>query len=142
MSDNASSTERCGGCQCGAARYVVVGQPEQVLVCHCTACQKQSGSAFAVVAVVDKDAFRMTSGEVSRFASTAASGRARTGVFCTNCGSRLYHEIEWRPGKVSIRGGTFDDTNWLRPQVHLWTVRKQPWVIIPENVVVFDTQPE
>jgi hypothetical protein len=140
LSDNASPTKRYGGCQCGAARYVVYGEPEQVVVCHCTTCQKQSGSAFAVVVVVDKDAFRLTCGEVRQFASTAESGRARKGVFCTKCGSRLYHEIEWRPGKVSIRGGTFDDTGWLRPQVHLWTKRKQPWVIIPDDVTKFETQ--
>lgn len=84
----------------------------------------------------------MTSGSVRQFASTAESGRARKGVFCTNCGSRLYHEIEWRPGKVSIRAGTFDDTGWLKPQVHLWTKHKQPWVIIPHGVITFETQPD
>ena len=49
-----------GGCQCGAIRYEVIGEPRQVVVCHCTDCQRQSGSAFGMTMVVDEVDFRVT----------------------------------------------------------------------------------
>ena len=130
-----------GGCQCGATRYEVAVPPKQVLACHCTDCQKQSGSAFGLVMVVDEQAFELTEGEVRKFVSMSAAGREKTGAFCPECGSRIYHVIAWRPGMLSVRAGTLDDTSWLEPEVHLWTASKQPWVHIPEGAKVYETQP-
>lgn len=134
-------TERTGGCQCGATRYKVTGEPKQVLACHCTDCQKQSGSAFGLVMVVEEDAFELTEGSVNSFVSSSDAGREKTGAFCPECGSRIYHLIAWRPGMLSVRAGTLDDTTWLEPTVHLWTRSKQPWVEIPEDVTAYETQP-
>ncbi len=117
-----------GGCQCGTIRYEVDGEPRQVVACHCTDCQRQSGSAFGMTMVVDEAAFRVTEGESKTFASTSATGRAKLGAFCPDCGTRIYHKPEWRRGTISVKPGTLDDTSWLRPQVHLWTSRKQGWV--------------
>ena len=135
-------TELTGGCQCGAVRYELKARPETVLVCHCTDCRKQTSSAFALVAVVPEEHFRMMQGELKTFEGRAASGRAKTGAFCPDCGSRIWHRIEWRPGKLSIRAGTLDDPGALEPTTHLWTSRKLPWVVIPDGVKAFETQPE
>ena len=131
-----------GGCQCGAVRYQARGEPQQVLACHCNDCQKQTGSAFSLIIVVDEPDFEITQGDVKTFVMHADTGREKFGAFCTGCGGRVYNKLEWRPGKLSFRGGTLDDTTWLRPQVHLWASRKQPWVIIPDDATAFDTQPE
>lgn len=134
-------TELTGGCQCGATRYKATGPAKQVLACHCTDCQRQSGSAFGLVMVIDEADFQLTKGEVKTFVSIADAGREKTGAFCPECGSRIYHVIAWRPGMLSIRAGTLDDTSWLEPKVHLWTSRKQPWVVIPDGVETYETQP-
>ena len=91
-----------GGCQCGALRYEVTGAPKQLIACHCTDCQKQSGSAFGMTMVVDEADFRMVQGEVKKFTTTTDAGRSKTGAFCPECGSR---EINRRPSVFAAHGG-------------------------------------
>jgi hypothetical protein len=135
------ATKYTGGCQCGEVRYEVVGTPRKLIVCHCTDCQRQSGSAFGMTLVVNEAGFRLTQGEVKTFASTSAAGRAKLGAFCPQCGTRIYHKPEWRPGTVSVKPGTLDDTSELRPDMHIWISSKQPWVTIPDRVETHDTNP-
>jgi hypothetical protein len=130
-----------GGCQCGTIRYEITGTPNALVVCHCTDCQRQSGSAFGMTLPVNEVDFRMTKGEVKTYASTSAAGRGKLGAFCPDCGTRIYHKPEWRKGTVSVKPGTLDDTSWLKPEMHLWTSSKQGWVTIPEGVKTFDRQP-
>lgn len=134
-------TKHTGGCQCGAIRYEFSGDPKLVVACHCTDCQRQSGSAFGMTLVVDEADFRLTQGELKTFSSESAAGRAKLGAFCPDCGTRIYHKPEWRKGSVSVKPGTLDDTQWLQPTVHLWTNSKQGWVTIPDGVKTFETQP-
>lgn len=131
-----------GGCQCGRTRYQVIGEPRQVVVCHCTDCQRQSGSAFGMTMVVDETAFRITKGEPAFYRSVSATGRAKVGAFCPDCGTRVYHQPEWRKGTISVKPGTLDDTKWLQPTIHIWTDSKQPWVVIPEGVESYKGQPK
>ncbi len=135
------SAQYQGGCQCGNVRYQVTDEPRQVVACHCTDCQRQSGSAFGMTMVVDEAAFRITRGEPVIYRSVSPSGRAKIGAFCPDCGTRVYHQPEWRKGTISVKPGTLDDTKWLQPQLHLWTRSKQPWVIIPEGVESHERQP-
>ena len=130
-----------GGCQCGNIRYEVVGTPKQLVACHCTACQRQSGSAFGMTMLVNEADFRLIQGELKTFSSKSAAGRAKLGAFCPECGTRIYHKPEWRKGTVSVKPGTLDDTRWLKPDMHLWTSSKQSWVTIPEGVKAFEKQP-
>ncbi len=130
-----------GGCQCGAIRYEVVGTPVRLVVCHCTDCQRQSSSAFGMTMVVNEEDFRLIKGELKTFTSKSDAGRAKLGALCTECGTRIYHKPEWRKGTVSVKPGTLDDTSWLNPEMHLWTCHKQPWVVIPDDVESYDTQP-
>jgi hypothetical protein len=130
-----------GGCQCGTIRYEITGTPNALVDCHCTDCQRQSGSAFGMTLPVNEADFRMTKGEVKTYASTSAAGRGKLGAFCPDCGTRIYHKPEWRKGTVSVKPGTLDDTSWLKPEMHLWTSSKQGWVTIPEGVKTFDRQP-
>ena len=130
-----------GGCQCGDVRYELTGPPRALVVCHCTDCQRQSGAAFGMTLVVGEEDFQIIKGVVKDYASKAASGRAKLGAFCPKCGTRIYHKPEWRRGTVSVKPGTLDDTSWLRPDMHIWTASKQPWVAIPEGVKAYERQP-
>lgn len=129
-----------GGCQCGATRYAVSSAPLRVLACHCTDCQRQSGSAFALVMVVEEGAFTLTKGELRSFDGLSEAGRAKSGSFCPECGCRIYNQVAVRLGTLSIRAGTLDDTGGLEPEMHIWTRSSQPWVTIPEGTPCHETQ--
>ncbi len=132
---------REGGCQCGAVRYRLEGEPVALITCHCTECQRQSGSAFGMSLIVPKDSFQLLAGDLKWFVRTADSGRAVDCAFCPACGTRIYHEPTSRKDTLNIKPGTLDDTSWLSPALHVWTKSKQPWVPIPEAVRCFEGQP-
>jgi hypothetical protein len=121
-----------GGCQCGSVRYRVEGEPLTLAVCHCTECQRQSGSAFGMSLAVRSGDFRLLAGEPRAFNVSCDSGRTKKCVFCPSCGTRIYHQV--LEAVLSIKAGTLDDTSRLKPLAHYWTKRKQPWVVIPEGV--------
>jgi len=132
-----------GGCQCGAVRYEISGPPRVVYACHCTECQTQSGSAFAIAAVIPQANFRITKGAPRMFARKINPEKAMERWFCSDSGTRLYHV----PGgaaypNCNVKPGTLDDASWLNPTIHFWTRSAQAWVVIPEDAVRHDTQPE
>ncbi len=135
------TTRYTGGCQCGDVRYEITGEPRMTVACHCTDCQRQSGSAFGMTLVVPEGDFRLLHGEVKTWSWTSETDRGKLGAFCPRCGTRVYHKPEWRVGTVSVKPGTLDDTRWLEPDMHIWTSSKQPWVIIPEGVERHETNP-
>jgi len=120
---------REGGCQCGWVRYRIDGEPLGLAVCHCTECQRQSGSAFGMSLAVKSDSFRLLSGELRTFQVTCDSGRAKTCAFCPRCGTRITHQVF--DTALSVKAGTLDDTSGLAPDAHYWTKRKQPWLPLP-----------
>jgi hypothetical protein len=139
MPDSTDSRE--GGCQCGRVRYRLEGSPIALAICHCSECQRQSGSAFGMSLIVPEASFQLVVGKPQSFTRDADSGSTVTCYFCGSCGTRLYHDPESRPGSVNIKAGTLDDTSWLAPNLHVWTRSKQPWVPIPEGVPCFERQP-
>jgi hypothetical protein len=90
-----------GGCQCGSVRYVVTMEPIRLLACHCKECQRQSGSAFGMSMPVKKDSLTVT-GLTKQSTRSADSGNDVTGVFCPECGVRIYHVLASAPDMVSI----------------------------------------
>lgn len=136
-----------GGCQCGALRYEITAPPQTIYNCHCTNCQKISGSAFATVLMMTRDDFAFTSGEPMTTEWTATSGKQRFGWFCGSCGSRIAHGTHGAPDDLaskvlSVRAGTLDDTSWVRPVGDGWTRSAQPWVSIPQDRRAFEKQPD
>ena len=75
-----------GGCHCGFIQYEGEADPEKTAICHCTDCQKLSGSAFRTVVPVASDTFRMTAGEPTIYVKAAESGNKRQQAFCPKCG--------------------------------------------------------
>ena len=128
-----------GGCFCGACRYALFAAPYVVYVCHCTDCQKQSGSAFNMTMPSPREAFRVTEGEPAAFMRTTARGRVTTIRFCGTCGSRLFAESN--PETVAIRPGTLDDTSWLAPAAQFYLSSSHVWARLA-GVIDHDTQPE
>jgi hypothetical protein len=131
-----------GRCFCEATRYRVTQEPLTLYACHCTDCQKRSGSAFGLSMWVQRAAIEVTQGEATLQVLKGADGRGRPGRACAVCGARLWSEPEKRPSLAVVRAGTLDDTSWLRPVAHIWTRSAQPWFVFPEGVPKYATQPE
>jgi len=128
-----------GGCQCGSVRYVLTAEPARLVACHCKECQRQSGSAFGMSMLVKRDNLAVT-GPTKQFTRIADSGNENTGVFCPNCGVRIYNIPAYVEGMVVLKPGTLDDTTWLRPGYFVWMKSAQGWVPVPDGVKALDGQ--
>lgn len=132
---------RHGGCQCGAVRYEIAGEPLELYVCHCRECRKQSASAFGISFIVPPDALRLTRGAVKRWSRPTDSGGTLICAFCPDCGSRLWHETPHPGAPVSVKGGSLDEPVDLRAAVHIWTSRMLPGIVLPEDAARFPGEP-
>ena len=130
-----------GGCLCGSVRYESADQPVMSAVCHCTHCQKQSGSAFSTNVVVPAAQFNVTAQTLATFYDVGDSGLPVKRHFCNRCGSSIYTELAANPGVVVIKAGTLDDTSWVGPQVHMWRTSAQTWVPVAGDAVCFERNP-
>ena len=116
-----------GGCPCGAVRYEVSEMPFLAYACHCTNCQRVTGSAFALNMPVATRAFRITAGEPKAHRRLSPTGVRGASWFCGDCGGRIYGERETEPEVRIVRAGTLDDTSWLAPVAHFFVRSAQPW---------------
>jgi hypothetical protein len=126
-----------GGCLCGAVRYTLTLAPNYVYFCHCLDCQKESGSPFVTDMNVGRTAVHID-GPLSRHTRTGESGKSIHRFFCTACGTTLYTKFDIDPEHVSIKACSLDDPSTLKPDRHLFWVRKQPWLHLADNLTVYD----
>jgi hypothetical protein len=118
-----------GGCHCGAIRYEADVDPATAGLCHCTDCQVLSGTAFRVSVRALPDSFRIVDGTSRIYIKTAESGIKREQAFCETCGSPIYAATPGaEPKIVSIRVGTIDQRDQLRPVAQIWTRSQLPWI--------------
>ena len=123
-----------GGCTCRAVRYRMAGAPLFVHCCHCRWCQRESGSAFALNAMIEADRVELLEGEVERLRIPSASGKGQTVVRCTRCRVALWSHYAGAGTAVSfVRVGTLDEPDHLPPDIHIHTASKQPWVLLPPD---------
>jgi hypothetical protein len=112
-----------GGCLCGAIRYTLKTAPNKVVVCHCTHCQKSSGSAFSVNVIVAEADMAFEGEPLASYDHTADSGNILNRKFCRVCGSSLGSiNTKGRPGMFVLKAGSLDDHSGLRDVgAQLWT---------------------
>ena len=120
--------EYFGGCQCGSVRYEIDVEPQVAYCCHCTDCQRQSGSAFGISVWFPADAFRLTQGELSTWITKAESGNDKHCAYCRMCGVRIYHAVDDGAGTISVKGGSLDRMPGLKPVAQIWTRSAQNWM--------------
>jgi len=116
-----------GGCLCGAIRYTLSAPVTALRACHCTDCQKSSGSGSSVNAVVPGSAFELTRGTLKSHAVKADSGRTLIRYFCGDCGSPIYARREDTLERIAVRAGSFDDTSSMKITANIWTKSARPW---------------
>lgn len=108
-----------GGCLCEQVRYRFSGAPLLTAVCHCRHCQKQSGSAFGIVAAVPAADFELE-GATRTFLGSGETGRSVERLFCPECGSPILSRIEPLPDLVLVKAGTLDDPSGLNPTIEVF----------------------
>ena len=126
-----------GGCSCGQVRYELTEKPLFTHACHCTDCQRSTGSGFVIHTLTIKSGFKIT-GETKSTTLPTGSGAGYNPHFCPKCGTFLWCEYHVAPkGFVVLRTGTLDKPNDIQPQAHIFTKQKLPWLSLPENVPHF-----
>jgi hypothetical protein len=131
-----------GGCQCGQIRYEIRAEPLTLYVCHCQECQKQSSSAFGMSMPVPRDAVVILQGQPKQWQRVSDSGRDVICFFCEECGTRLFHNPTRNPKITNVKPGTLDDTSCLKPVGNLWTQSSQPWVVLDDQMLNYEAQPQ
>jgi hypothetical protein len=127
-----------GGCACGAVRYRLSSAPMLVHCCHCRDCQRQTGSAFVINALIETDRITRLSGDPAAVAMPTDSGSPHAIYRCRACQTTLWSDYGGRPALRFVRVGTLDDPAALPPDVHIFTRSKLPWVELPEAVPAFE----
>src|SRR5215475_6080859 len=127
-----------GGCSCGTVRYRLTSAPMIVHCCHCLDCQRQTGSAFVINALIETDRIEKLSGEPEAVSMPTDSGRPHDIYRCPTCRTAVWSDYGRRPALRFVRVGTLDDASLLPPDVHIFTRSKLPWVSLPEGAQIYD----
>jgi len=128
-----------GGCACGAVRYRLDSEPMFVHCCHCRDCQRQTGSAFVLNALIETDRLTLLSGAPEPVPVPTDSGHPHDVYRCVKCRTAVWSDYGRRGVLRFVRVGTLDDPSALPPDVHIYTRSKLPWVRLPDGVPAFET---
>ena len=126
-------TTRHATCSCEQLRVLVEGEPVRVSICHCLACQRRTGSVFAVQARFDAEQIR-TEGRYSEYVRVSDDGEVRIFYFCPNCGATVFYKIPTAPEMIAVPVGAFADPAFPAPRRSVWESRRHPWVELPEDI--------
>nr|WP_238363323.1 GFA family protein [Casimicrobium huifangae] len=123
-----------GGCACGAVRYRMHARPMYVHCCHCTRCQRETGSPFAHQAMIEFTAFSLLCGEPEYVPVPTDSGNKHWVARCPDCKTAMWNEHGTRKAITRyVRVGTLDAPEACPPLAHIFTRSKQPWLALPEG---------
>ena len=122
-----------GGCLCGGVRFEVTAPLESASYCHCTRCQRRTGTASSAQARAARESFRITSGEELVRAFEPDDGESFSKHFCSACGSALFSRSQSDPEVISVRLGAFDGDPGIRPQYRQFVAYAAPWEAIPDD---------
>jgi hypothetical protein len=124
-----------GGCTCRSVRYRLTSKPMFVHCCHCRWCQRDSGTAFALNAMIEADRVEELSGEVEVVDTPTLSGKGQKIARCPKCRIAVWSNYAGSGSTVRfVRVGTLDEPDRIPPDIHIFTMSKQPWVVLPAGV--------
>ena len=123
-----------GGCTCRAVRYRLASRPLFVHCCHCRWCQRETGSAFALNALIESERVGLLQGEVEVIDTPSASGKGQKIWRCPHCRIAVWSNYAGAGDALRfVRVGTLDEPDRLPPDIHIFTMSKQPWVVLPDG---------
>jgi hypothetical protein len=126
---------RDAACSCGQLRLTADGDPFEVSICHCLACQRRTGSAFGIQARFKSDQVEV----IGRFSdylrvSDEADRKEHVFHFCPDCGGTVFHTEPTEPDLVAVPVGAFADPSFPPPTRSVYGVRRHPWVALPDGI--------
>ena len=127
-----------GGCACGQVRYRLGSAPMIVHCCHCKDCQRQTGTAFVLNALIETSEVMQLGGEIHFVAMPTDSGRPHRVARCVSCGTAVWSHYGGRSLDCFVRVGSLDEPSALSPDVHIFTRSKLPWIALPPGVPAFE----
>lgn len=123
-----------GGCTCRQVRYRMASPPLIVHCCHCSWCQRESGAAFALNAMIESDRVELLQGDVVVIDTPSNSGKGQRISRCPKCLVAVWSNYAGAGDALRfIRVGTLDEPKALPPDIHIFTAYKQPWLQIPSG---------
>lgn len=128
--------KRTATCNCGALRAETAGDPGAVVACHCTDCQRRTGSVIGVGAYYSRGEVKIT-GESRPFSRPTTSGKAFTQNFCPTCGTTLFWISAAKPDYIGIAVGGFADASFPAPVRSVWEQSHHTWLGLPEGIKHF-----
>jgi hypothetical protein len=124
-----------GRCTCGAVRYRLTSKPLFTHCCHCRWCQRETGSAFVLNAMIEADRVELLQGDPEVILTPSESGKGQTIARCPTCKVALWSNYSGAGDAVRfVRVGTLEEPDLLPPDIHIFTMSKQPWVRLPSDV--------
>jgi hypothetical protein len=123
-------TVRIASCSCGELTAAATGDPIRVSVCHCLACQRRTGSAFAAQARFPRADVEIR-GRSTSFVRIGDSGNKTTFHFCGKCGATVHFDMESQQDVIAIPVGAFADPAFPHPSRSVYEDYKHPWVELP-----------
>jgi hypothetical protein len=118
-----------GHCHCGSIAYEAEIDPQMVGICHCTDCQRLSGSPYRVTLPTPAQNFRLLLGQLKTYVKTADSGTKRAQTFCGDCGTPIYASAPENPSTISLRWGSIDQRAALSPKRQIWCASATPFAL-------------
>ena len=123
-----------GGCGCKAVRYRMETKPLFVNCCHCRWCQRETGASFALNAMIETDRVTLLAAKPEMVDTPSNSGKGQKIARCPKCRIALWsHYAGAGPVVAFVRVGTLDNPDACPPDIHIFTISKQPWVILPPD---------
>jgi hypothetical protein len=121
-----------GRCTCGTIRYRMTTAPLFVHACHCTWCQRETGTAFALNALIESERVEILAGEPEPVDTPSNSGKGQKIWRCPACRIAVWSNYAGAGDKLRfVRVGTLEHPDRVPPDIHIFTSTKQPWLVLP-----------
>lgn len=123
-----------GQCLCGSVRYDCDADPIMTAACHCTHCQRQTGTEFSVIVGVPADSISIHGDSLKTYEDTGTSGMPTLRKFCGECGSPIMTDVKAYEGILFIKAGTLDVPTNVNPELEIWCDSKIGWANLGDNL--------
>jgi hypothetical protein len=124
-----------GGCSCGALRYQMKRTPIFVHCCHCTYCQRETGTSYGLNALIEASQVQLLQGQPERIELPTRSEKGQSVFRCSKCQIAVWSQYGAGGDLLSfVRVGTLDDAARIAPSIHIYTSTKQPWITLSDDI--------
>lgn len=123
-----------GECLCGSVRYSCDAEPVMSAACHCTHCQKQTGTEYSVIVGVPADSVTIEGDSLKTYEDTGTSGMPVHRKFCGNCGSPVYTDVKAYEGLLFLKAGTLNEPSAIQPGLEIWCDSRIGWSSLGDDL--------